>query len=93
MDTQLKTNQALHEALKTIIDLPKGITSLTLTMRMGEAPRIVYSAYVYGPDGVPVIEGDKVKQETRTFRLVEVDDIETSALDDSVKRYLSAHQG
>jgi hypothetical protein len=73
MATQL-TAQQLHEALKTIIDLPRGVTSLDLRLRIGELPQLTVSCYVYGPNDHVLVEGQSVKQEVRKFVLVEADE-------------------
>lgn len=79
-----KLNAALLDELRKIIDLPKAVTALELTMRVGDVPRLTYSTFVYGPDGRHIIEGTEVKQETRTFKLVDVTDdaLDVSSLSD-----------
>lgn len=67
MASQLMTNYALMEALRTIIALPKGITSLDLRMRMDEVPTLSLTAHVYDSGGNPVIDRALMQVVERTI--------------------------
>jgi hypothetical protein len=72
--TVIQLNSELRDALATIMVLPKGLIALDLRMRVGEAPQLTCTTFVYDAEGRNVDDGGKALTVTKTYHLVENSD-------------------
>jgi hypothetical protein len=65
-------NRAILAKLREVVDLPPGLVSLELSLKLGCFPEIVATFFVTAPDGADV---DHAAHEpvTQRFRLVRLD--------------------